>query len=81
MKQAEIKYIIKASVSKQARPEYFAVDSDQFLCEMVHELEDWHRVQVKEVVKKDNMLEGILRRCALGSASRRENLQIYYNAQ
>lgn len=76
-----MKYIIKAYASKLANPDYYPVDDDKD--EMIKILEDmgfiW--IEVREITKHDRQLEGIIKRCAIGSKAQRLNLQALYNYQ
>lgn len=82
MEQQRIMYIIKATATKLSRPDYFAAADETQLHDLVCFLkDDWERVEWKKITKRENQLEGFIRRCSLGSERQRINLQTYYNAQ
>ena len=82
MERQTISHIIKARLCPRMDADYFAVENEKKLHEMVSYLrDDWGHVEYREIVNRDNVLEGILRLCSLGSKARRANLQAYYNAQ
>ena len=82
MKIPKIAYIIKVHFTALSRPDYFAVEDRQKLNDMCCFLkDDCHDLEIRKVTNRDEWLEGILRRCALGSKRRNTNLQAYFNDQ
>lgn len=75
-----MKYIVKAYASKLARPDYFKTDNAVETVEMLKQM-GWIWIEVREIVKRDNQIEGVLKRCRFGSQAERANLQAYYNYQ
>lgn len=75
-----MKYIIKAYASKLANPDYFDTDDSQKMIEYLKNT-GWIWIECREVKKHDRQLEGIIKRCSLGSKARRSNLRALYNFQ
>lgn len=77
-----MKYIIKAYASKLANADYYPVD-EQGKDKMIECLEElgfiW--IECREIKKHDRQLEGVIKRCALGSKAQRANLRALYNYQ
>ena len=77
-----MKYIIKANASCLANADYFPVD-DNNKDAMIKNLEEtgWKWIECREIVKHDKQLEGVIKRCSLGSKAQRLNLQALFNYQ
>lgn len=77
-----MKYIIKAYASKLANPDYFPVDEDD-RDKMLSYLNGtgWIWIECREIKKHDKLLEGVIKRCAMGSNAQRRNLRALYNYQ
>lgn len=74
------KYIIKAFASKLADPDYFETDyPNEFEDQLIKT--GWIWIETKEIKKHDKQIEGVLKRCRLGSKAQNRNLQIMYNLQ
>lgn len=77
-----MKYIIKAYASKLARPDYFEAEEEN-KDKTMSCLSDmgFIRIECREIIKHDKQLEGVIKRCSLGSQAQRYNLQALYNYQ
>lgn len=75
-----MKYIIKAYASKTAYPDYYATDDKDITVKFLKD-SGWLNIEAREIIKRDSQLEGVLKRCRLGSKAERLNLQAYYNYQ
>lgn len=78
-----IGYIVRAKASAMQPAEYFAAETELNAKEIREMLDDtgWTNIEIREITKRDNHIEGILKRCSLGSDRERANLQILFNEQ
>ena len=78
-----IEYVIKANATKRANADYFAAETKVQAMELKAMLEaaEWMNIEIKEIKKRDSKVEGVLKRCSLGSENERRNLRILFNEQ
>lgn len=78
-----IYHIIRAKATETARPDYFAVETPNGVKRHVENLTrgGWLHIEPRTITKRDKRIEGVLKRCKIGSERERANLQAYYNAQ
>lgn len=78
-----IYHIIRAYATPTSRPDYFAVETPHGTERHVAALNKggWLQIEPRTITKRDRHIEGILKRCSIGSERERANLQAYYNEQ
>lgn len=78
-----IYHIIRAYATPTSRPDYFGVSTPNGVVRHIENLRKggWLNIEPRRVAKYDSHIEGVLKRCSIGSERERANLQAYYNEQ
>ena len=78
-----IYHIIRAKATTTSKPDYFAVETPKGLNRHIENLKKggWMNIEPKTITVHDPHIEGVLKRCSLGSERERANLQAYFNEQ